>query len=127
MQIIFEIIAAAALLLGSFLMIVSAIGLVRFPDVFCRMHASGKAGTLGIVMVLTGTIVFFMIPGVADISVFFRAMLAIFFQFITTPAATHLLARAAYITQYPVSDRTAVDELRAFIPSMPDEAVGGRD
>jgi len=124
MQFVFEIFAAAALLLGAFLMIVSGIGLIRFPDVFCRMHAAGKAGTLGIVMILLGTIVFFLTPGFADFSVFFRGMLAIFFQFLTSPAATHLLARAAYVTQYPVYDRTAVDELKAFLPSQPDEAGG---
>ncbi len=63
----------------------------------------------------------------SDRSVFFRGMLAVFFQFLTTPAATHLLARAAYIRDYPVSDRTAVDELAAFLPSLPDEPIGGKE
>jgi multicomponent Na+:H+ antiporter subunit G len=124
MQTVLEIIAALGLLLGAFFIVVSGIGMIRFPDVFCRMHATGKAGTLGIVFMLLGTIVFFLD---SDRSVLFRGMLAIFFQFLTTPAATHLLARAAYIRQYPVSDRTAVDELKAFLPSLPDEAVGGKE
>ncbi len=122
MQTLLEIVASIALLLGTFLVVVAGIGLVRFPDVFCRMHAASKAGTLGIVMMLLGTIVIFL-P--SDLSVLARGFLAIFFQFLTTPAATHLLARAAYIRQYPVSDRTAVDELKAFLPSLPDEPVGG--
>lgn len=124
MQTVLEIIAALGLLLGAFFIVVSGIGMIRFPDVFCRMHATGKAGTLGIVFMLLGTIFFFLD---SDRSVLFRGMLAIFFQFLTTPAATHLLARAAYIRQYPVSDRTAVDELKAFLPSLPDEAVGGKE
>lgn len=124
MHTVLEIIAALGLLLGAFFIVVSGIGMIRFPDVFCRMHATGKAGTLGIVFMLLGTIVFFLD---SDRSVLFRGMLAIFFQFLTTPAATHLLARAAYIRQYPVSDRTAVDELKAFLPSLPDEAVGGKE
>ena len=124
MQILLEIIAAIGLLLGSFFVVVSAIGMIRFPDVFCRMHATGKAGTLGIVFMLLGTMVIFL---VADRSVLFRGALAIFFQFLTTPAATHLLARAAYIRQYPLSDRTAVDELKAFLPSLPDEPAGGKE
>jgi multicomponent Na+:H+ antiporter subunit G len=48
-------------------------------------------------------------------------VLAVVFQFLTTPAATHLLARAAYVCDYPLSDRTAVDELKAFLPSRPDQ------
>jgi multicomponent Na+:H+ antiporter subunit G len=124
MQLLLEILAAIALLGGSFLMVVSGIGLVRFPDVFCRMHAAGKAGTLGIVFTLLGTMIIFI---ETDRSVFFRGCLAVFFQFLTTPAATHLLARAAYIRDYPLSDRTAVDELEAVLPSIPDEAVGGQE
>ncbi len=124
MQIVLEIIAAIALLAGSFLVVVSAIGLIRLPDVFCRMHAAGKAGTLGITFMLLGTMVIFI---ETDRSVFFRGCLAVFFQFLTTPGATHLLARAAYIRDYPLSDRTAVDELKTFLPSMPDEIIGGQD
>ena len=46
---------------------------------------------------------------------------AVFFQFLTTPAATHLLARASYLCDYPLSERTAVDELRGYLPSRPDQ------
>jgi len=126
MQFVLEILAAAALLLGTFFIVVSGIGMVRFPDVFCRMHATGKAGTLGVVSMILGTMIYFCIPGITDFTVFYRGLLAIVFQFITTPAATHLLARAAYVTQYPLYERTAVDELKAFLPSLPDEP-GGRE
>lgn len=124
MHVAVEIIAAAALLAGSFLVVVSGIGLIRLPDVFCRMHAAGKAGTLGIVFMLMGTILMFI--GINH-AVLVRGCLSIFFQFLTTPAATHMLARAAYVRDYHVSDRTAVDELEAFLPSMPDEPIGGRE
>jgi len=116
-----EIIIAATMLIGTFLMVVAGIGLLRFPDIFCRMHASGKAGTLGISMVILAAVVFF---GAIEPSVAVRGVLAIFFQFLTTPAATHLLARASYITDYPLSDRTAVDELKTYLPSRPDATYG---
>jgi len=113
-----ELLAAACLLLGTFLMVVTALGLLRLPDVFCRMHAAGKAGTLGVVLIILGTTVAFAgTPN--DVSV--RGALAIVFQFLTTPAATHLLARAAYVCDYPLSERTAVDELKVFLPSRPDQ------
>jgi multicomponent Na+:H+ antiporter subunit G len=113
-----ELLAAACLVLGTFLMVVTALGLLRLPDVFCRMHAAGKAGTLGVVLLILGAVI--ALAGTAnDVSI--RGVLAVVFQLLTTPAATHLLARAAYVCDYPLSERTAVDELRVFLPSRPDQ------
>lgn len=116
-----ELLIAGVLLVGTFFTAVSSIGLLRLPDVFCRMHAAGKAGTLGVCLVILGAMLFF---ATIDGSVVLRGVLAIGFQLLTTPAATHLLARASYLTQYPLSERTAVDELRAFLPSRPHEIHG---
>lgn len=119
-----QIVISIPLIIGTFFIVVAGIGLIRLPDVFCRMHAAGKAGTLGIVMTLFAVMIYFIAIPEPDYSVLIRGLLAIFFQFLTTPAATHLLARAAYITNYPLSDRTEVDELKIFLPSRPDEAYG---
>jgi multicomponent Na+:H+ antiporter subunit G len=113
-----EVIVALLCLLGTFLIALTGIGLVRFPDVFCRMHAAGKAGTLGVVLVVLGTTVHF---AGTEQDVWMRGVLAVFFQFLTSPAATHLLARAAYVCDYPLAERTAVDELRRYLPSRPDQ------
>lgn len=118
---IVELLVAAAMILGTFLILVASIGLVRFPDVFCRIHAAGKAGTLGISFLVVSAVIFF---APTDGSVVVRGLLAIAFQFLTTPAATHLLARASYIADYPLTDRTAVDELKGFLLSRPDEMYG---
>jgi multicomponent Na+:H+ antiporter subunit G len=109
---------AVLMILGTFLVFVAGVGLVRFPDVFCRMHAAGKAGTLGITFVILSSVICF--AGV-DNSILVRGLIAIFFQFLTTPTATHLLARSSYIKNYPLTDRTVVDELKGMIPSTPDE------
>jgi multicomponent Na+:H+ antiporter subunit G len=113
-----EAIVAVLCLLGTFLIALAGIGLVRFPDVFCRMHAAGKAGTLGVVLVVLGATVHF---AGTEQDVWMRGVLAVFFQFLTSPAATHLLARAAYVCDYPLAERTAVDELRRYLPSRPDQ------
>ncbi|HSB81106.1 MAG TPA: monovalent cation/H(+) antiporter subunit G [Candidatus Methylomirabilis sp.] len=113
-----ELLVAALLLTGTFLILLTGIGLIRFPDVFCRMHAAGKAGTLGVIFLVLGTVITF---GGTDQDLWLRGVLAVFFQLITAPAATHLLARACYVCDYPLSERTAVDELRIFLPSRPDE------
>ena len=115
-----EIAIAATMIVGTFLMVVASIGLVRFPDVFCRMHAAGKAGTLGISFIIISSVICF--AGV-DNSIPIRGILAIFFQFLTTPTATHLLARSSYIANYPVTERTVVDELQGMLPSLPDDAT----
>ncbi len=116
-----EFVVAVTMVLGTFLTVVACVGLLRFPDVFCRMHAAGKAGTLGVSLLIIAAIVDF---APHEISVPFRGALAIFFQFLTTPAATHLLARASYVSDYALDERTAVDELKAFLPSRPHERYG---
>jgi multicomponent Na+:H+ antiporter subunit G len=113
-----ELAVALLLLTGTFLILLAGIGLVRFPDVYCRMHAAGKAGTLGVVLLVLGTTLYF--AGTAN-DIWARGILAMFFQFLTTPAATHLLARASYLREYPLAQQTAVDELRTYLPSRPDE------
>lgn len=116
-----EVMVGLTLVIGSFLMVVAGVGLVRFPDVFCRMQASGKAGTMGISMVIFAAVIFF---AGSESSVTIRGLLAIFFQFLTTPAATHLLAHACYVTDYPLAEITAMDELEKYIPSRPDATFG---
>ena len=118
---VLDVAVAAALVVGTFFTLVSCVGLLRFPDVFCRMHAAGKAGTLGVSLVILAASLAFL-PD--EWSLPLRGALAIFFQYLTTPAATHLLARASYVSDYGVDERTAVDDLKAFLPSRPHETYG---
>ena len=118
---LFDLVVATPLVTGSFFIVVTAVGLLRFPDVYCRMHAAGKAGTLGVCLIILATTVYFAPAGAA---VPVRGLLAIVFQFLTTPAATHLLARAAYVAEYPKSGRTAIDELHAYLGGYGRERYG---
>jgi len=113
-----ELLVAVLLLLGTFLMVLTGIGLVRFPDVFCRMHAAGKGGTLGVILIVLAAGVHF---AGTDNDLWIRTLLAVAFQLLTAPASTHLLARASYVCDYPLSERTVVDELRDYLPSRPDQ------
>ncbi len=118
---IHELFVGAALLLGAFLMVVAAVGLIRFPDIYCRMHAAGKASTLGMVLVLVAAVTLLLFAAESpQWSMAVRGVLAIVFQFLTIPTATHLLARAAYVREYPLAARTALDELKDFLPTRPD-------
>lgn len=121
MPTIFDLLVAVPLLLGTFLIVVTCVGLLRFPDVYCRMHAAGKAGTLGVCFIIVGAVVFFTPEGW---STPVRGVLAIVFQFLTTPAATHLLSRAVYVAEYPLTERTAIDELQAYLGDYVRERFG---
>jgi multicomponent Na+:H+ antiporter subunit G len=113
-----DLAVAAAMLIGTFFMLITALGLMRFPDVYSRMHAAGKAGTLGVSLLILAPTIFFAAeqPFLA-----LRGALAIVFQCLTTPGATYLLAHACYVTDYPKHERTELDELREWLPTVSDE------
>lgn len=102
-----EIISGIFLLAGSLFILLSAIGLLRMPDLFTRMSATTKASTLGIGLVLIGTAVFWM-----DIGIAARAIAIIIFLLLTAPVAAHIIGRAAYFDKVPLWDKTHIDELR---------------
>lgn len=85
------IITGVFLTVGSFLIVVAAIGVVRFPDFYSRIHPAGKSDSLGQVLILTGLIIY---EGVSLVSV--KLLLIIIFIIIANPTATHALAKAAY-------------------------------
>lgn len=100
-------IVAFLLLSGGAFAFVAGVGVFRLPDVFMRMHASTKAGTLGCGLVLAAVAVFF-----GEIDVISRAVAAILFILVTAPIAAHIVGRAAHRTGSPMWDRTHRDDLR---------------
>lgn len=79
------------LITGAVLILIASLGIFRMPDLYLRMHASAKAGTLGAGLVLGGAVLFF-----GDWWVAFELLMAILFLILTAPVAFHLLGRAAY-------------------------------
>jgi multicomponent Na+:H+ antiporter subunit G len=77
---------------GTFFLLVGAIGLLRLPDMFTRMHAATKCTTLGAMCTLLG--VALMMQG----SVAVKAFLIIIFIVLGNPTSAHAIARAAYRT-----------------------------
>jgi multicomponent Na+:H+ antiporter subunit G len=116
-----EVLAALVMVVGTFFMVVTGIGLVRFPDVYTRMHAAGKAGTVGIALLILAPSIYF---GPGDPFLAIRGMLAIVFQLLTTPGATYLLAHASYATNYAAHGRTELDELKDWLPTYSDQEFG---
>ena len=100
-----DLIVAACLLAGGFFLFVAGLGILRLPDVLIRMHASTKAGTLGVGLVFGAAALYFRNPAETAI-----AGLTIVFLLVTAPVAAHAIARAAYRMNVPLSDRTHLDE-----------------
>lgn len=92
---IVDLIAAILIFLGSIIAVISAIGIVKFQDVFLRSHASTKSSTLSVLHTLVGVLIYF-----TNEQSFFsvRLLLSIVFINLTSPVGMHLVARAAYRT-----------------------------
>jgi multicomponent Na+:H+ antiporter subunit G len=103
-----EPVIAILVLLGALLSAVSAFGLIRLPDVYLRSHAATKSATLGVMSILTGAFLYFVIFEELTSA---RLLLAIVFVFITAPVAGHLIGRAAYRTGVPLWKRSVRDDL----------------
>lgn len=81
------------LVAGTFFIVSSSIGIIRFPDVYTRLHAATKAPTLGIVSILIATFLFlYAAHGIVS----GKLLLAILFIFLTSPVGGHMLSRAAH-------------------------------
>ncbi len=94
------------LLLGSVFVLVAALGVIRLPDLYSRMHAASKAGAVGGGLILLAVAVLSQ-----DVSVAVRAIVGIIFLVLTTPLAAHLLARSAYVAQNRPSGADVVDDI----------------
>ncbi len=91
------VVAVVLVCSGVFFLLMGALGLLRFPDFYTRMHAAGKCDTLGALLVLTGLAVY----GGLDLTSV-KILLMAFFVFLTSPTATHAMARAALKNNMPL-------------------------
>lgn len=105
---IFEYIGAFLILIGSVMAVISAIGILRLPDVYTRPHAATKSSTLAVLLSLTGTFIYFW---ASENFISVRLLLGIMFVFLTAPVAGHLITRAAYRSRVKLSDSSTEDAL----------------
>ncbi|MCF3935596.1 monovalent cation/H(+) antiporter subunit G [Acuticoccus sp. M5D2P5] len=92
--------------IGSFLVLAAAIGVLRLNDLYMRMHAASKSGTLGSGLLLIALAVYSQ-----QSEVVLRALAGVAFFMLTTPISAHLLARASYTVGYRPCDLTKHDAL----------------
>lgn len=86
-----EILSGILLAFGAFLVLSGGIGVLRFPDVYSRMHAAGITDTLGAVSILLGLMI------LAGWSlVLAKLVMIMLFLLITGPTSSHALGKAAW-------------------------------
>jgi monovalent cation/proton antiporter MnhG/PhaG subunit len=103
------------LLFGTIFTLGGSLGLIRFPDAYCRMHALGKPITLGMIGYLLAAIVFFLGTGRGFNA---QALIAIVFILLTSPVATHMIAKSSYHRAVPMTKDNVRDDLAPAVEEM---------
>ena len=106
METLLDIVVGALLVIGSLVNLTAAIGLHRFPDLFCRMHAATKPATLGLLCVVLGAAL-----ALGDVSSAAKLGLVAVLQLATNPVGGHMVGRAAWRVAVPVHPDTKVHPL----------------
>jgi len=91
MALLLDIVSWAFLGLGAAFLIIGGIGMLRFPDLYARMHAAGVIDTLGAALILIGLA---FQAGLTLVTL--KLLLILLFVLFTSPTATYALANAAY-------------------------------
>lgn len=104
--------AAILVLAGSAVTLIAALGVLRLPDFFMRMHAATKAGVVGpsLILVAAG----FFEP---SWSTWIKILFAILFLLTTTPISGHLIGRAGFVGGVSLWRKTVRNDLEAVLPA----------
>ena len=94
------------LIAGSFFSLLAALGMLRFPDIYSRMHAATKAPAFGLLLLLSGVAWYF-----ESLYAWAVCLLSILIIFLTAPVASHALSSIAHRMGVPKYHQTDPDEL----------------
>lgn len=100
---IIPLLALIAILIGSFFSVVGIIGFIRLPDVYTRLHATGKVSVFGVVFLVVAVLL--LTPVNVGISLLLMALLII-----GGPALSHCISSSAYRIGIPLK-QTPRDDL----------------
>jgi len=100
---VFDILIYLCLIIGVFFNLLAGVGLLRFPDVYTRLHAGTKCTTFGSIFLIGSVILFglryWMLSGTIDNSqsiLAIHAGIALAAILLTNPTGAHAIARAAH-------------------------------
>lgn len=85
-----EILGVSLMGAGTLFFVAGSVGLLRFPDVFCRLHALTKADSLGLALICVGAAL-----GAASVGEVLRIVLVWAFVALASATGSHMIARHA--------------------------------
>lgn len=109
-----EFIAGLFLAGGAFFLLASAIGMLRLPDFYCRLHASGNSETLGVMLSFMGLVIY---EGLTLTSL--KMIMIFLLIFLGNPIGTHILSKAAYKSGHHVWTLEEDARRRRIIADLP--------
>lgn len=95
METILQILALILIVSGTLLSVIGVIGFIRMPDVYTRLHATGKVSVFGLVFLLLAADILTPLAT-------WKALLLIFFVLAASPTVAHAISSAAYRTGIPI-------------------------
>lgn len=114
-----DAIAAVLMATGAAWTLLGVLGLIRFPDVYTRLHATGLGSTGGIALLLAGVVVHF---ATRSVTLSVLAALTLVFVLLTYPLASTSIITAARRTKSPRVAPTTADEME-----VDEESVKGAE
>lgn len=112
-----EIIFDVMLLVSCAVMTLGIVGILRMPDIYTKLHGASKSVFLGVVMLCISSSV------IATAEMNMRLIIIAVLVVLTTPLASHVIGRAAYVMQEEMETPGAVDESHILIEE-PDDSNG---
>ena len=102
MTTILQLIAILAVITGTFFSVVGVLGFIRLPDVYARLHAAGKVGVFGVVLLLIAAVVWTPLG-------WGKALLLMLMLMIGGPVTAHAIGSAAYRINLPIKEAVRND------------------
>lgn len=86
-----DVLAGVFFVAGSFVVLLGALAVLRFPDLFCRLSGSSLGGTMGLGLMLAG-----LVTSDPSSGTILPALLLLVFLMLTIPLSGYIIARVAY-------------------------------
>jgi len=109
-MILLEMISGALMLIGSIFYFVGTLGIIRFPDLYTRLQAATLPVVIGAAGIAFGVI---LLEGMSAASA--KTFLTVVFLLLTSPVASHAIARAGYFSGVKMCPQSVVDEYRFIV------------
>lgn len=111
-----DVAGAVCFIAGALLAFFAALGVLRFPDIFARMHAATKPQVLGLFLVLIGIALI-----LRNATATWVLLLVAFGQMLTAPVSAHMIGRASFRTGVVRHKEFVVDELSEDVQRVQEE------